>query len=260
MHRAALISALALALASRVAAQGLHTEDIAPNCASVCSAIVTASDACERQYDNDNDDNNNNIDDNDDQQELDCICSAQGMSTAIPECEACQRQYYDQDDDDDDDNNDDNNGDYDDIQTLLSRCGFSSMSATGSMTMTSMGSAPTGGSTTIITSTYTDRDDDDDLETTTITSVLPTGVVPVTTGVVPVTTGAGGVVGGVTSSAGSLTSAAGSAASSATAAVGSATGDDNSDDVAQQTGNLAPAITAAPVLAVAGIAAAMFGL
>lgn len=221
MHRTTLLSTLALALASRALAQGLDTDDIAPNCASQCSAIVTTSDACERQYDDTP---------NEDQNELDCICSANGMSSAIPECEACQRQYYAQDDD------------YDDIRELLRRCGFSSISA--GMTMTGMAAAPTGGSTTVITSTYTERDDDDDdddidLEVTTITSVLPTDA--------PASTTADGGAG------------AGSAATSGSEALGSAT--DAAGQAAQdQTGNLAPAMTAAPVLAVAGVAAAVFGL
>ena len=234
MHQSTLLSTLALGvLASRALAQGLDTEDIAPNCASQCSAIVTASDSCERQFDDVQ---------NEDQRELDCTCNSQGLETAIPECEACQRQYYSQDED------------YDDIRELLNRCGFSSISATGSMTMTSMGAAPTGGgggSTTIITSTYTDRDDDDDedddpdLEVTTITSVLPTDNAAAST-----TTGTGAANAGV----GSGTNAAGSAATSATDAVGSAT--DAAGQAAEQSGNFAPARTAAPVLAAAGIAAA----
>lgn len=217
MHRATLLSSLALALATRIAAQGIDAEDIAPNCVSACSSIPPAADACERQYDDTP---------NEDQQELDCICNAQGMRTAIPECEACQRQYYGQDDD------------YDDIRTLLDACGFASVSAT----MTSMGAAPTG-STTVITSTYTetDRDDDDDdvdLEVTTITSVIPTG-------------GAGAGATTATDAAGSAQSGVADAASTGTNAAG---------QITSQSGNLAPAMTAAPVLAAAGVAAAVFGL
>lgn len=247
MYRTTFTSALALALASRTTALTLlENSDVSPNCASVCTNIVTESDNCERKFDNV---------DNSDQQEQACLCNAQGMNTAIPECEACQRQYYSQ------------NDHYDDIQTILSFCGFSSISATGSMT--AMGSAPTGGSTTVITSTYTETYDDDNdtdhLETRTFTSVLPVGGAATTSPtdlasnasdvVATATGGAGGVVSSATGGAGSAVStaggAAGSAASSATDAAVSA---------AQQSGNFAPAITAAPVLAMAGVAAAVFAL
>lgn len=128
MHRTTVVSTLALALASRVAAQGIDHDDIAPNCRAVCSNIANVADECELQY--------NNVP-NEDQQEQDCICNASGMDTLIPACEACQREYYGQDDD------------YDEIQQLLRRCNFESTTITG--TMTEMwASAPS----TVVTTTY----------------------------------------------------------------------------------------------------------
>lgn len=132
MHRTTIISTIALVFASNIAAQGIDDDDIAPDCVALCTNIVNVSDRCEDQFDDTQ---------NEDKQELNCICTSAGMDTAIPECEACQSQYYGQDDD------------YDDIRTLLSRCGFSSISATN--TLTSMGSAPTG-QVTVVTSTYSE--------------------------------------------------------------------------------------------------------
>lgn len=104
MHNPAFLSSLVLALSltASISAQSLDHDDIAPQCASVCTNIANVSDECERQ--------NEDVP-NEDRRELDCICNAPGMDTLIPACEACQRQYYGRDDD------------YDEIRTLLRRCG-----------------------------------------------------------------------------------------------------------------------------------------
>jgi len=240
MHRSALLSTIALALASRAVAQGIDRDDVSPRCSSQCDAIVSASDSCERQYDDV---------ENEDQQELDCICNSNGLDTAIPECEACQRQYYVEDDD------------YDNISTLLSRCGYSTISATGSMGAMA---------TTTYTTTYTETDDDgddDDLETDTVTSVIVAST-PASGSAGSTTQGGAAAsatdsAGSATDSVGSATDSAGSAASSATDSAGSATdaAAGATDAVEQQSGNFAPMITAAPVLAAAaGVAAVVLGV
>lgn len=85
-----LLSVLALAISS-VSAQAIDTEDVPSTCLSACGPVVAASDVCEEQED-DGDDS-----------EWTCVCNAQGMSSAVPDCMSCLQSNPTGDDEDDDD-------------------------------------------------------------------------------------------------------------------------------------------------------------
>lgn len=121
-----LSTAIALGLAS---AQDIGTGDYPPACQQYCGPVAARSSACDSN-------NNNGDDDDDDNSEVNCICNGNGMSTAIPRCEACVIPFRIPGEDD-----------YDDISDLVRACGLSPTSITG---------APTPTTTYVFTTTSTD--------------------------------------------------------------------------------------------------------
>ena len=108
------------ALAAAVAAQEVDNNDVPMECRAVCSSIVSVAQQCDNQHRDD------------DRAELNCICSASGINTQLPLCEACVAQF-DRDDDNDRDN---------DINDLLRSCSLSTTNFNPS-------SAPTPSATVI---------------------------------------------------------------------------------------------------------------
>jgi hypothetical protein len=97
---------LAFALSTVGIAQEIDNGDVPNECRAVCASIVTLATQCDNQFSslysqwlNRKLKNLHNLIDNDGE-ELNCICSATGVSTQLPLCEACVAQF---------DNNDDNN-------------------------------------------------------------------------------------------------------------------------------------------------------
>jgi hypothetical protein len=64
-------------------------DDYPAACRSVCAPIVTRSDSCDNQFDNDRD-------------ELNCICAGPNMNNLVPQCQACIARNNGDDNDDDD--------------------------------------------------------------------------------------------------------------------------------------------------------------
>ena len=77
---------LAAAVVGAAVAQDLDdSNDVPSECLSVCTPVITVGLQCNEQFDEDG-------------PVLDCICSADGMRAAIPECEACVVPYLEQND------------------------------------------------------------------------------------------------------------------------------------------------------------------
>lgn len=81
---------LALAIAS-VRSQAIDTEDVPSTCQSACAPVIAASDACEE------------LEGDEDASDWVCVCAAQGMSTAVPECLSCVQSAPASGEDDDED-------------------------------------------------------------------------------------------------------------------------------------------------------------
>ncbi|CZT15062.1 uncharacterized protein RCC_00969 [Ramularia collo-cygni] len=128
-----LISSLALGFVHFTRAnEGIEFDDVPNQCRDVCTPVVELSESCDNQSFSSND------------REIQCICTGQNMATAIPDCEACIRPFWQGSDDDD----------YDETNNLLRRCGLTAASETssGASSSTSM-STSTGSSASQTTST-----------------------------------------------------------------------------------------------------------
>lgn len=71
-----LLSAFALSITS-IRAQAIDTANVPATCQSACAPVVGASNACEE------------VQSDDHAGDWVCVCVAQGMTTAVPECLAC---------------------------------------------------------------------------------------------------------------------------------------------------------------------------
>ena len=74
------------ALTTFASAQDIDTSDYPAACQQYCAPVAARATACD---DNGGDDDNDN-----------CICNGQGMSTAIPRCDACVAPFRVPGDDD----------------------------------------------------------------------------------------------------------------------------------------------------------------
>lgn len=239
-----LLIGLAALSSSAVLAQEFDNNDVPQQCRSVCQAMVDAARTCDNNFDGD-------------RQEVDCICNTEGASTQLPECAACVRQF---DTDIDEDDRDEQN----DVDEVMSSCGFTSTTfnaaAAGSSSSSSGGTMTSSSSGSLITSTYTttstdidnDPDDQDETETLTRTTIFPADATP-TDAAGSATQSAGSVTSSAGGSAEAATSNANAGADSATSGAGaSATGGDDASGAAA---------TALPMLgAGAGALVAVFGL
>ncbi|RDW92845.1 putative GPI anchored protein [Aspergillus mulundensis] len=120
----------------------LDRNDLPSDCHSACDPLVSISQRCDRQSDDDAD-------------EARCICDADDAQTIIPRCEACIAQYRsdhpqdnDNDGDDNDDDDDDNNdtGPHDnDAYDMLTACNLQTTSYQPSSSGGSSSSSGGGG-------------------------------------------------------------------------------------------------------------------
>lgn len=76
------------ALAAHASAQDIDTSDYPAACQQYCAPVAARATACDINGDEDDDDND------------DCVCNGQGMSTAIPRCDACVAPFRVPGDDD----------------------------------------------------------------------------------------------------------------------------------------------------------------
>lgn len=98
MHVRQLLIISSLILAGNVAfGADLDQDDVPSGCHSACDPLVSISQRCDRQTDND-------------AAEARCICRANNASSIITRCEACIAQYR-SDNPPDNDNGDDDNTD-----------------------------------------------------------------------------------------------------------------------------------------------------
>lgn len=85
-----LLSALAAGIIRFTHAnEGIESDDVPDQCRSQCSSVIQQSESCDDQSFSSND------------RELQCICTGTNMATAIPDCEACVRPFWEGSDDDD---------------------------------------------------------------------------------------------------------------------------------------------------------------
>ncbi|KAL2069690.1 hypothetical protein VTL71DRAFT_14369 [Oculimacula yallundae] len=99
------LSVLAL-LSSYVAAQDIDNNDVPLQCRSVCASVVTLSETCDRQ----NNDNDSGF--------INCVCTGSNAASIIPACEACVANF------------DRNDGADNDVNDLVRSCSFSRASYT----------------------------------------------------------------------------------------------------------------------------------
>lgn len=69
--------------------EGIESDDVPSQCTSQCRSVIDLSSTCDDRSFSSNDD------------ELQCICTGQNMASAIPDCEACVRPFWEGSDDDD---------------------------------------------------------------------------------------------------------------------------------------------------------------
>ncbi|KAL4819825.1 hypothetical protein BDW67DRAFT_124502 [Aspergillus spinulosporus] len=126
MHVRQLLIISSLILVGNVAlGADLDRDDVPSDCHSACDPLVSISQRCDRQTDND-------------AAEARCICRANNASSIIPRCEACIAQYRldnPSDNDNGDDDNIDDSGPHDnDAYDILTACNLSTTSYTPSST------------------------------------------------------------------------------------------------------------------------------
>ncbi|CZT46111.1 uncharacterized protein RSE6_06497 [Rhynchosporium secalis] len=106
------VSILAL-LSGYVAAQDIDDNDVPQQCRSVCASVVTLTETCDRQ----NNDNDSGF--------INCVCTGTNAASIIPACEACVANF------------DRNDGADNDVNDFVRSCSFARTA------YTSMSGSPT---------------------------------------------------------------------------------------------------------------------
>ncbi|OQO03557.1 hypothetical protein B0A48_10221 [Cryoendolithus antarcticus] len=215
------ISVLALATISAVLAQDVETDDIPQRCRNVCASVVSLSQGCDTN-------------DNDDTARLNCICTNPSASTEIPLCNACLTEV---------ENDPDNN-----VADIARSCSFASTTFASSLTSATSGatSSPATNAASLTSSISSAAASATSAAQSTLSSVASSASSAASSAVNSASDATSSATAGTLSS---VTNAAGSVVSSATQAA------------ASQTGNAGAVVTAMPLLgAGVGVVAAVLGM
>ncbi|KAK6428124.1 hypothetical protein LTR95_015737 [Oleoguttula sp. CCFEE 5521] len=187
------LSVLALATISAVLAQDVETDDIPQRCLSVGANVVSLSQGCDTN-------------DNDDTARLQCVCTNPSASTEVPLCNACLTEV---------ENHPDN---------IARSCSFASTTFASSLTSAASGaisSPATNTAASLTSSTSSAAASATSAAQSTLSSLASAASSAASSAV---SSGSGAMSSATAGPVASVTSAAGSAVSSATQAAASQTG------------------------------------